>query len=98
MELSASAEPKQSYPLSDQGFFNQVSYNTKIEKVIKNMQSSKAPGYDKISIHVLKDCYPHILSTLTGLVKASFSQEVFPFSGKKQMLYHYIKGGIMELQ
>ncbi|CAB3998969.1 Hypothetical predicted protein [Paramuricea clavata] len=82
MELSASAEPKQRYPLSDQFFFNQVSY-TKIEQVIKNMPSNKAPGYNKISINVLKDCYPHILSTLTGLVNASFSQEVFPLQWKK---------------
>lgn len=96
MELSASAEPKQSYPLSDQFFFNQVSY-TKIEQVIKNMPSNKAPGYDNISINVLKDCYPHILSTLTGLVNASFSQEVFPLQWKKAEVIPLHKEGDHEI-
>ena len=96
MELSASAELKQSYPLSDQFSFNQVSY-TKIEQVIKNMPSNKAPGYDKISINVLKDCYPHILSTLTGLVNASFSQEVFPLQWKKAEVIPLHKEGDHEI-
>ena len=42
---------------------------------------------------MLKDCYVHILPTITGLINASFSQEVFPRSWKKAEIIPQPKEG-----
>ena len=49
-----------------------------VRKVIMAMPSSKAPGYDRIPVFVIKDCLPYILPTLTALINSSFSDSVFP--------------------
>ena len=51
---------------------NQVTEN-QVEKVIRRLPSNKAPGMDKISSRILKDCLPSILTTITGIVNNSFS-------------------------
>ena len=62
-----------------------------VRNVIMAMPSNKAPGYDKISVFVIKDCLSYILTALTALIKSSFSNSVFPKAWKKSELVPHIK-------
>jgi hypothetical protein len=68
-----------------------------IDRVIVNMPANKAPGFDKISIHVLKNCYPYISQTVAGLIHSSFHQEVFPVAWKKAEVMSHLKDGDHEI-
>ena len=46
------------------------------------MASGKAPGIDKIPIHVIKDCLPAILPSLTSIINATFESDAFSFAWK----------------
>ena len=52
-------------------------------KVILDMPTDKAPGFDKVPISVVKNCLEHILPTLTDLINHSFSSSVFPLEWKQ---------------
>ena len=55
---------------------NQVTEN-QVEKVIRRLPSTKAPGMDKISSRILKDSLPSILTTITRIVNNSFVTNTF---------------------
>ena len=97
MDLLVYTEPvsARDFPMP-QFMFQPVSCE-KVKQVLMSMPSNKAPGYDRISINVLKDCYVHILPTITGLINASFSQEVFPRSWKKAEIIPQPKEGDHEI-
>ena len=54
-----------------------------VGKVIMDMPNNKAPGYDKVSFSVIKDCVPHILLIITSIINQSFASSVFPHAWKK---------------
>ena len=65
------------YPLSEQFTFSTVEC-CEIQKVINSMPTGKAPGIDKISLRVIKNCLPAILPTLTSIINDSLVSGVFP--------------------
>ena len=50
---------------------------SQVEKVIRGLPSNKAPGMDKISSRILKDCLPCTLTTITQTVNNSFFTNTF---------------------
>ena len=53
--------------------------------------SSKAPGYDKVSMAVIKDALPCILPILTDIVKSSLQSSIFPNEWKFAEIIPLIK-------
>lgn len=72
--------PKE-YPVCNQFSFDPLTCN-KVEKIINSMASNKAPGLNKIPIHVVKDCLPAILPSVTSIVNATFNSQKFPTAWK----------------
>ena len=64
-----------------------------VRKVIMAMPSNKAPGYDRISVFVIKDCLSYILLALTALINFSFSNSVFPKAWKNLKVVPHLKDG-----
>ena len=64
-----------------------------VRKVILDMHTNKAPGFDKVPISVVKDCLEHILPTLTDLINHSFWSSVFPRAWKKGEVVPHRKEG-----
>ena len=69
------------YPLSEQFTFNAVKCE-QVQTIVTSMASGKAPGTDKIPIHVIKDCLPAILPSLTSIINATFEFDIFPLAWK----------------
>ena len=70
------------YPLSEQFSFHHVN-SKQAQQIIALLPSNKAPGFDKISTHVIKDGLSVILSTITHVLNASLARGVF-LGGWKQ--------------
>ncbi|CAB3990295.1 Hypothetical predicted protein [Paramuricea clavata] len=58
--------------------FNPVSCSE--VKNITSMPTNKAPGKDKVSMRIIKDCLPVILGPLTDFINASLTSSEFPQS------------------
>ena len=54
---------------------------------------NKAPGSDKVPIKVMRDCLPHVLDTITGLINLSFENNIFPRAWKKAEGVSLLKAG-----
>ena len=64
-----------------------------VRKVILDIPTNKAPGFDKVPISVVKDCLEHILPTSTDLINHSFSSSVFlPAWRKGEVVPHRKEG------
>ena len=57
-------------------FFKYVS-SSKIKKVVMSFPCNKAPGYDKVSMAVIKDALPCILPILTDIVNSLLQSSIF---------------------
>ena len=57
--------------------FGTVEYK-EVEEVINSMPTGKAPGNDKITVCILKNCLQSILPTLTAIINDSFTFCTFP--------------------
>ena len=68
--------PRQ-YPLCKQFHLNTIG-SGEIERIISSMPSNKAPGIDKISVRVLKDCLAPILPVITSIINTSIETCKFP--------------------
>ena len=68
--------PRQ-YPLCEQFHLNTIG-SGEIERIISSMPSNKAPGIDKISVRVLKDCLAPILPVITSIINTSIETCKFP--------------------
>ena len=68
-----------------------------VGKVIMDMPNNKAPGYDKVSVSVIKDCVPHILHIITSIINQSFASSVFPHAWKKAEVVPHLKEGDHEM-
>ena len=53
-----------------------------VEKVIKNLDSSKASGPDCIPVVVLKNCEPELSYTLAKLFNICLKESCFPYCWK----------------
>ena len=66
---------------------------SQVEKVIRGLPSNKAPGVDKISSRILKDCLPCTLSTITRIVNNSFFTNTFARAWKTAEITPILKCG-----
>lgn len=66
------------------------------EEVIKAMDSIKggsSPGFDRVTIQILKRVQQHVIKPLTYLVNRSFADNVFPDVYKKAIIIPVFKKG-----
>lgn len=61
------------------------------------MPTNKAPGYDKVSMRVIKACLPSILPVITDLFNTSFSTACFPKDWKHAEVVAHLKEGDHEV-
>ena len=61
--------------------------------LIRGLPSNKAPGVDKISSRILKDCLPCTLSTITRIVNNSFFTNTFARAWKTAEITPILKCG-----
>jgi hypothetical protein len=80
------------YPEQKQFSFRSVNCD-EVEKVINSMPTGKAPGNDKITVRVLKNCLSSILPTLTSLINNSFTTGTFPTIWKMSEVIPILKQG-----
>ncbi|CAB4005080.1 Hypothetical predicted protein [Paramuricea clavata] len=83
-------------PEIDQFYFHSVSCS-EISRVVMSFSSNKAPGFDKVSMAVIKDALPYILPTLTQIVNCSLETGVFPTAWKKAEVIPLLKEGDYEI-
>ena len=76
--LATKEDTPRVFETSEDLFFFQPVASSEVNKVIMQMPSNKAPGFDKVSISVIKDCLPHILPSITSLISSSFTNNTFP--------------------
>ena len=62
-----------------------------VEKVIKNLDSSKASGPDGVHMVVLKNCEPELLYMLARLTNICLKESCFPAFWKVSSLVHVLK-------
>ena len=71
-----------------------------VESVIRGFASNKAPGYDKVSVRVLKDSLPAIvlaiLPAITTIMNNSFNTKTFARSWKIAEVTPVLKSGDSE--
>ena len=84
-------------PLSDQFSISEVTQE-EVEQIITKMPIGKAPGPDKISLKVIKDCLPVILKPLTSIINASFTSQVYPSLWKKAEIVPIPKASNIDYQ
>ena len=70
-----------SYPESEQFSFEPVE-SSLVEYVVRSMPDNKAPGIDKITIRVIKDCLPVIAPWITSIINNSLTNNIFPTAWK----------------
>ena len=87
--------PRQ-YPSCEQFHLNTVG-SGEIERIISSMPSNKAPGIDKISVRVLKDCLTPILPVITSIINTSIETCKFPTTWKLAEVTPLHKGENHEL-
>lgn len=61
------------------------------------LTSNKTPGYDKVSVSVIKDGLEHILPTITSIINHSFTFSIFPRTWKKGEMVPHLKDGDHEV-
>ena len=49
-----------------------------LEEICQNFKSQKAPGYDNLSMHVIKCSFSLISEPLKDIINLSFAKGVFP--------------------
>ena len=81
---------------ADKFSFHAVS-SSEVQEVVMSFPSDKAPGYDKISMSVIKDALPCILPILTLIVNRSLLSSVFPVAWKTSEVVPLPKDGDQEM-
>ena len=67
-----------------------------MRKKAKSLPLNKAPGPDKVSAHIIKDCLPVILGPLTEIINCSILTIIFPNKWKEAKVIPILKGGDYE--
>ena len=79
---------------SGQAAFNfQLVTEAEVEKIIKSLPSTKAPGIDKVSAKILKYSLPATLPILTSIFNNSFAACTFPRDWKISEVAPILKSG-----
>ena len=68
-----------------------------IHRAVMSFSSNKAPGYDKVTMSVVKDALPCILPVLTDIVNRSLMSSVFPSAWKISEVVPLPKDGDHEI-
>ena len=77
--------------------FRAVSSN-EIHRAVMSFSSNKAPGFDKVTMSVIKDALPCFLLVLTDIVNRSLLSSVFPAAWKISEVIPLLKDGDHEIQ
>lgn len=80
------------YVRNENNFLNAVECK-QVKAIVKSMATHKAPGIDKIPVRVIKDCLPAILPSITCIINASFTTNIFPEAWKLAELTPILKSG-----
>ena len=72
--------------------FQPVSCN-EVKRIILTMPSNKSPGFDKVSMKVIRDSLPVILGPLTNIINCSFITSTFPDEWKIAEVIPLLKDG-----
>ena len=67
-----------------------------VSKIIKNLPSNKAPGYEKVTARVLKASSPVTVPIIANLINGSFSHNTFPNAWKMAEVIPIQKSGDYE--
>ena len=67
-----------------------------VRKKAKSLPLNKAPGPDKVSAQIIKDCLPVILGPLTEIINCSILTIIFPNKWKEAEVISILKGGDYE--
>ena len=67
-----------------------------MRKKAKSLSLNKAPGPDKVSAQIIKDCLPVILGPLTEIINCSILTIIFPNKWKEAEVIPILKGGDYE--
>ena len=98
-DLNNSSFVLRQYSQEDQ--FYQFSFRAveckEVGKEINSMPSGKAPGYDNITLRVLKNCLLSILPVLTSIINVSFATGTFPTNWKMAEVIPILKQGDHEV-
>ena len=46
--------------------------------MIMGIPNNRAPGYDEVSVSVIKDCLLHILPIITSIINLSLESSIYP--------------------
>ena len=76
-DLNESPFKPRHYLPSEQFSFTAVE-REEVESIIMSMAPNKAPGNDKVPIHVIKTCLTVISPTITSIINASLLTSSFP--------------------
>ena len=68
-----------------------------IRRAVMSFSSNKAPGFDKVTMSVIKDALPCILPVLTDIVNRSLLSSVFPAAWKISEVIPLLKDGDHEI-
>ena len=82
--------------VSEEFYFQRVT-SCDLRKVIQSFPSNKAPGWDKVSMSIIKDSLCSILPVLSDLVNSSLLTSVFPDKWKKSEVIPLVKEGDNEI-
>lgn len=64
-----------------------------VDKIISNLNSSAASGYDSVSVNIIKNSKAEITSIVTSLINKSFETGIFPDELKIAKVIPIFKGG-----
>ncbi|CAB3980803.1 Hypothetical predicted protein [Paramuricea clavata] len=84
------------YLPSEQFSFTAVE-REEVESIVMSMAPNKAPGNDKVPIHVIKTCLTVISPTITSIINASLLTSSFPSVWKNAEVVPIHKGGDHEI-
>ena len=97
-ELSPKNDFTSGQYIPDEGKFNFRAVSShEIRRAVMSFSSNKAPGFDKVTMSVIKDALPCILPVLTDIVNRSLLSSVFPAAWKISEVIPLLKDGDHEI-
>ena len=85
------------YILDEEKFNFRAVSSHEIRRAVMSLSSNKAPGFDKVTMSVIKDALPCILPVLTDTVNRSLLPSVFPSAWKISEVIPLLKDGDHEI-
>ena len=85
------------YIPDDEKFNFRAVSSHEIRRAVMSFSSNKAPGFDKVTMSVIKDALPCILPVLTDIVNRSLLSSVFPAAWKISEVIPLLKDGDHEI-